>query len=84
VLDLLSYFDVGRLRADASRIHDGGHVDSGAPVEESPQQARQERHQGLEEQDQRHPLVVVDVCADVLLRQPLPGDRLGSTCATLR
>jgi len=73
--NLFTYFDVGGLRADARGVHDGCHVDAGASVEEAPEQAGQECDERLEQQDQRHPLVVVDVSLDVLLRKPLAGDR---------
>ena len=72
--NLLAYFDVGCLRADTRRVHDGGHVDAGATVEESPEEARKERHQRLEQQDERNPLIIVDVRLDVLLRQLFFGD----------
>jgi len=75
VRNLFSYFDVGRLRADARRIHDGGHVDARTPVEEPPEETRQKGDHRLEQQHERHPLVVVDVRLDVLVGQPFAGNR---------
>ena len=74
--DLFSYFDVRCLRADPSRVHDCCHVDTGTPVEETPEQARQEGDQRLKEQHKRNPLIVVDVRLNVLLGQPFAGNRL--------
>ena len=69
--NLFSYFDIGRLRADPCRVHDGSHVDARTPVEESPEETWQVRDQRLKQEDQRHPLIVIDVRPDVLFGQPL-------------
>ena len=75
VTNLLSNFYVGCLRADACRVHDGRHVDTGTTIEESPEETRQERDEWLKQQHKRNPLVIVDVCLDVLLGQTFSGDR---------
>jgi len=73
---LLADFQVGRLGADARGIHDSGHVDPGALVQEPPEEARYEGEKRLEEKDQRYPLVVADQARVVLLRNGLTGYHL--------
>jgi len=75
-MHLFSYFYVRCLRADTRGVHDGRHIDTGTPVEETPEQARQEGDQRLEKQNERNPLIVVDMRLDVLLGQPFSGDCL--------
>ena len=57
-------------------VHDGRHIDSGSLAGEAPEQTRDESEQSLEEQDQRHPLVVADHLTVLLLRELLAGDGL--------
>ena len=73
---LLANLEVGGLRADASGVHDRRHVDAGAFVEEAPEQARYEREQALEDEYQRHPLVVADHLLALLLGELLGGYRV--------
>jgi len=58
----LADFEVRRAAADARRVHDRRQVNSGAFVEEAPQQRRGGSQDRLEQQDERNPLVVADEC----------------------
>ena len=57
---LLADLQVRRSAADARRVHDRGQVDAGALVEEAPEQRRRGGQHCLEQEYERHPLVVAN------------------------
>ena len=57
---LLADLQVGRLGADVSRIHQRAEVDARPPVEKTPDLARNERQNALEDEYEWYPLVIAD------------------------
>ena len=57
---LLSCFRKDGLLCGPRGLYDGRKVEADSPVEESPEETRQEVEQGLADENQRHPLVVRD------------------------
>ena len=74
---LLADLQVGGFGADVGGIHDRTQVDPGSFVEESPDLARDEGQDTLDDQDQGHPLVVADVLTLRHLVQRVGLDDLG-------
>ena len=73
---LLAYLQVRRLRAHVRRVHDRRQVDARTFVEEAPEKARHEGEEGLEHEDERHPLVVADHLVVFLQHEAVLRDRL--------